>query len=105
MSNDSIRPIDSDEQLILRHFNNVHRRVFEGKGEGLEVSASSNGLVFFPPGTAHPEFWSCWHSEDGNASLTRRPPIYRHIGSDLHHCILMIKSHITEMLDLSKVLK
>lgn len=104
MPTETIRATKEDEALVLKYFNNVRRREFDGKGEGLEVSSTLNGIVFFPPGTAHHLFWSYWHSEDGNASLTRTPPKLKGVGSSLSHCIAFVKSHIQEMLDLAATL-
>lgn len=101
MPTETIRASAADEALVLDYFDNVHRRKFQDKGEGLEVSSFSNGIVFFPPGTAHPDFWSYWHCEDGNASLTRNPPIFRGCGSSLGHCISIVKSHIECMMEMA----
>lgn len=101
----TIKASKADEALILDYFDNVHRREFVGKGEGLEVSSFSNGIVFFPPGTAHSEFWSYWHSEDGNASLTRRTPKLHGLGPSLGHCIAAVRVHIACMVEMAKHLK
>jgi len=105
MSTEIIRATAEDEALILNYFDNVHRREFQGKGEGLEVSSFSNGIVFFPPGTAHPDFWSYWHCEDGNASLTRTPPKFKGCGASLGHCIQIVLGHIECMVEMSARLR
>ena len=105
MTTKIIRATKEDETLIRKYFSNVHRREFQGRGEGLEVKASVVSLVFFPPGTAHDLFWSYWHCEDGNASLTRTPPKFRGCGASLDHCIQIVLCHIEDIVALSKCLK
>ena len=107
---DEISP--EDIALVEKSFKNVKTRDFSGKGKAIVATASSNGLAFFPPGTAARKsssstggFWQVWHVEDGNASLTGKPPVFRFQAPNLSTAITWAKSHLEDFQDLASIMR